>query len=360
METKAKVFVVDDSILSRTILTRAIEQIDDAECVGLASSGKTALSKIIHLKPDLVILDVMMPEMDGIETLSKLKEIDPNLQVVMISSADMKNVKNTLKSLQLGALDFISKPTELESEKAITELSRQISFLAQLVITKKYASFCRQHSFSSSPILEKKVSLELPSAPPVDLVVIGVSTGGPKALEEMLPSLGKNFPCPILIVQHMPPLFTGYLAERLTQQSAFQVKEGEHEEVIQKGTIYLAPGGKHLRVKKKNNTIVLLLDDTPPVNNCRPSVDVLFTSVAEAVQENILAVMMTGMGKDGTEGVRLLKQRKNNICLIQDEASSVVWGMPGSIYTANLADEVVPLKGLGKRILEILHQRKSE
>ncbi|MEK7483667.1 MAG: chemotaxis-specific protein-glutamate methyltransferase CheB [Planctomycetota bacterium] len=359
MDPKAKILIVDDSILSRTILNRAIEQIADAECVGMASSGKMALSKIKQLQPDLVILDVMMPEMDGIETLSKLKEIAPEIQVAMISSADMKTVKKTLKFLQLGAIDFISKPTLMDSEKSILELSRQISFLIQIVITKKYASLCRQQILPN-PTAQKAKSAIASAKTQIELVVIGISTGGPKALEEMLPSLGKEIPCPILIVQHMPPLFTGFLAERLAQHICLKIKEAEHGESIQNGTLYIAVGGRHLRLQKNlENGFYLSLDDSPPINNCRPSVDVLFSSVAEVMKENILAVVMTGMGKDGTEGVRALKSKKNNFCLIQDESSSVVWGMPGSVYTANLADEVLPLESLGKRILELITRIKN-
>lgn len=357
MGTKAKVLVVDDSALSRSFISKALEQVEDAECIGTAASGKIALHKVQTLKPDLVILDVLMPEMDGIETLSRLKEIDPHLQAVMMSSSDMENVKTTLKSLQLGALDFISKPAHLDSDQAIASLSQQLSSLVQVVLTKKYVSLCRQQMPMTSPVSSPVSSPKIVTPQKISsiqLVLIGISTGGPKALAEMVPCFTEEIPCPVLIVQHMPPTFTLLLAESLNQNTKIPVKEAEDGERLQKATVYIAPGGTHLRLQRdKAKQLCFLLEASTPVNNCRPSADVLFWSAAEVVQENILVVVMTGMGRDGTEGVRVLKSKRNNFCLVQDQSSSVVWGMPGSVFNANLADEVVPLELLGKRVMAL-------
>jgi two-component system chemotaxis response regulator CheB len=362
---KAKIIVVDDSAISRAILSKAIEKIEDAECVATAASGKIALAKVQSLKPDVAIIDVMMPEMDGVETLSRLKEILPSLQIIMMSSFDMENVKITLKSLHLGALDFISKPVQLDSEQSILALSHQISALIQVVLTKKYLSAC---SLSTSeaplppfPLGKGRVALPLDFAGiAFQIVVLGISTGGPQALAKLIPCLSPEIPCPVVIVQHMPPTFTRLLAENLSLKSRLPIKEAEDGEVLQKGTVYIAPGGHHLRLRKnREQKLCALSEDSPPVNNCRPAVDVLFLSAAEVLQERILAVVMTGMGRDGTEGIRALKRRKNNFCLIQDQSSSVVWGMPGSIHEAHLADEIVSLEEMGQRIMALTHQTKE-
>lgn len=355
---KAKVLIVDDSITFRYIMSEVIDEIYDAECVGTAATGEIALRKVESLKPDLVLLDVVMQGLDGVETLRCLKERHPHIQAIMVSGFDMQNAKATLESLQIGALDFISKPIVKDPAIGIEQLKTQILPLIQLVLTKKYAALSRQ------PTVQEKFKKYAPAAPSpytvspstknIELILIGVSTGGPKALDQMMPTLSTSIPCPILIVQHMPPMFTQSLAERLQEKTKFKVTEAVNGEIIRAGHVYIAPGGRHLvlRKKRQEENPHLAIRDTPPVNNCRPSVDVLFRSVAGRVKGSVLAVVMTGMGKDGTDGVRMLK-RKGNICLIQDEASSVVWGMPGSVYRAGLADEVLPLYKLGERITEL-------
>lgn len=369
MNDKVKILIIDDSISFRQILLAVIEKITDAECIGTAASGAIALRKIEMLPPDLVLIDVVMPDMDGVETLQRIKTQYPSVEAVMISSFEMNSAKETLRSLQIGALDFVAKPKANNAEQGISELVRYLQPLIHLVQTKKYAKASRS---SYSETHTQKTSLSATENPTVlhsvqseikpllrsrkgrfDLMVIGVSTGGPKALDQLIPKLNAAIPCPIIIVQHMPPMFTESLAEKLNEGTSLQVSEAKGREKLTAGHIYIAPGGKHLVVRSQSDgSFYLSVNEMPPVNNCRPSVDVLFQSIATVFTGNVLAIIMTGMGCDGTEGVRMLK-RNNCKCLVQDEESSVVWGMPGSVFKAGLADEVVPLNQLGNRINQL-------
>lgn len=364
MGDKVKILVVDDSITYRQILITVIERIGDAECVGTAASGAIALHKVKALCPDLLFLDVVMPDMDGVETLQRAKQIRPDIEAIMVSSFELHSAKETLRSLQIGALDFVAKPRADSPETSIAELVQYLRPLIHLVQTKKYASVSRQSqhtSFASVGKLPTRTpSPAKPSLSPtvnviggVDLILIGVSTGGPKALSQMIPKLPSSLPCPVLIVQHLPPMFTESMAMKLNAESPLRVSEAQGGEIVAPGHVFIAPGGKHLIIeRRREGGFCLAVNESPPVNNCRPSVDVLFHSVADVFKGSVLAVIMTGMGRDGTEGVRRLKHRTRTCrCLIQDEMSSVVWGMPGSVFEAGLADEVLPLDLLSARII---------
>lgn len=359
MNDRVKILVVDDSATYRQILLAVIANIPDAECVGTAASGTIALAKIPLLKPDLLLLDVVMPGMDGVETLQRARQLFPDIQAIMVSAFDMDHAKATLRALNLGALHFVAKPMGGDVEENTTELARYLSPLVQLVQTRKYAGLSRQGRPHPAPPPMAKKPQAIPSPPtqkiPIDLIVIGVSTGGPKALECVLPRLPAGLPCPVLVVQHLPPLFTESMAAKLDMESPLRVAEAKGGEALGPGTIYIAPGGKHLVVKRfPGGGYTLALNQDPPVNNCRPAADVLFASVAEVFKGNVLAVVLTGMGRDGTEGVRALKRGVGLCrCWVQDEASSVVWGMPGSVFDAGLADEVVPLEELAARIVRL-------
>lgn len=353
MSDKVKVMVVDDTITYRQILSNVVKILPNTELVGTASSGKTALMKIKSLKPDLVFLDVMMPEMDGIETLQHIKKANPSIQVVMISGFDMANAKATLDSLENGALDFVAKPKAKDMQDGIEQLKHALEPLVDVVLNKSN----KKKGLGTAAIVPKPVAT-LPrkvasTRGKHDLLLIGISTGGPNALQKLFESIKNKLDCPVLIVQHMPPMFTRSLAERLSSLSSMEVVEAEDNQIAEKGKVYIAPGGKHMVVREKvgaNYQIKII--DSPPVNHCKPAVDVLFRSVASFKNIKMLCVIMTGMGRDGTDGVRAVK-RKGNYCLIQDEASSVVWGMPGSVYGESLADEVLPLEKLGSRIVEL-------
>ncbi|MBF0239169.1 MAG: chemotaxis response regulator protein-glutamate methylesterase [SAR324 cluster bacterium] len=366
-----KVLVVDDSITFRQILNRVVSEIPSAECVGVAASGQIALRKAETLQPDLVLLDVMMPEMDGVETLKHLKSSMPFIEAIMISGFNMDNAKATMRSLALGALDFVPKPVAANMQEGMDVLKGQLERLIQVVQTKKIARLSRERlertklDFPSSPAPASRpepavikppvnhISVARSLSDRVQLVVIGSSTGGPNALHQVFSKITSPLPCPILIVQHMPPMFTLSLAERLDKAGQTRVKEAENNESIKPGWAYIVPGGKHMVLEKNSSGNYLLVENNqPPVNNCKPSVDVLFMSVAKVFERRVLSVVMTGMGRDGSEGVRQLKPR-GTISLIQDAATSVVWGMPGSVFDLGLADEVLSAEDLGPRIQEL-------
>jgi len=358
MNDKVDVLIVDDSVVFRRIMSNILESISIANCVGTAASGKIALRKVESLKPDLLLLDVVMPEMDGVQTLTQIKKSHPHIKAIMISGFDMQNAKATLESLEIGALDFIPKPTGKNPTVNSALLKTQLFPLIELLVLEKRGYCNKKTEITSKPAVVSSRYTVSPIAKDIGLVVIGVSTGGPKALDQMLPNIDPAINCPILIVQHMPPLFTESLAKKLQQKTHLKVNEVQGGERLEAGHIYIAQGGKHLLLRKDfKNNFILVLNENPPVNNCRPSVDVLFRSVAGIFEGGILAIIMTGMGRDGTEGLKMLK-RKGSICLIQDKASSVVWGMPGSVYEAGLANEVVPLDKLGQRINELILKKK--
>ncbi|MCP4750266.1 MAG: chemotaxis-specific protein-glutamate methyltransferase CheB [Proteobacteria bacterium] len=353
MGKNVSIMVVDDSITYRRILSKIVEEMRDTELVGTASSGKTALMKLPTLKPHLVFLDIMMPELDGIETLRKVKEYDPNIQVVMVSGIDSENARSTLKSLENGALDFVAKPNAVDMKTGLEHLKNSLEPLVEIVRGKVYPDTNLSPTANAeSAEHDGAVSIQV-SAKKTDFVLIGVSTGGPNALSRMFMSIRDRHQCPILIVQHMPPVFTESLAERLNAVTPLEVKEARDSDVPLNGHVYIAPGGKHMILRKTpEGGIEIGVVDSPPVNHCKPAVDVLFGSVAELDKVDSLCIVMTGMGRDGTEGVRKLKS-KGTPCLIQDKESSVVWGMPGSVYDSALFDEVLPLDRLGERIAEL-------
>lgn len=375
-----KILVVDDTVTERKILSTVLSKIENVELLGTASNGSIALSKMAFLKPDLVLLDLYMPGMDGIQTLREIKHRYPDVDVVIISAIDEKNADITLKALQSGALDFIPKPKTSSVEESIGELRTVLSRLISIARTRKYSREARRMSDTevtdSAKVSEALVEINEPEPlpkteaaltpekpkliipqkkrkpPKIDIVVIGVSTGGPNALQLIVPHLVEDLPTPILVVQHMPAMFTTSLAHRLDSESKITVVEGDDGRVIEKGVMYIAPGGSHMVVRRNKLDITLGLVNSPPVNSCRPSVDVLFRSVAMIYGGYALSVILTGMGHDGVAGVAAIR-RKGGYCLVQDEKSSVIWGMPGAVVMANEADEVIPIARMAERIMEI-------
>ncbi|MDX2469709.1 MAG: chemotaxis-specific protein-glutamate methyltransferase CheB, partial [SAR324 cluster bacterium] len=350
MTDMIKVMVVDDTITYRQILSKVVETLDHAELAGTASSGKTALMKIPTIKPDVIFLDVMMPDMDGIETLYNIKKDFPNIAVVMVSAFDMENAKATLESLENGALDFIAKPVAQNMADGIAQFQTALTPIVSLLFHEKYPN-ANLTTRARQQIFVARESTEAPSAPSVrteassikgkvDLVTIGISTGGPNALHSLFIGIPEVLPCPVLIVQHMPPMFTQSLAERLSSVSKMDITEAVDGEIAHPGHVYIAPGGKHLLAKRQGTGFSLSVTDTPPVNHCKPAVDVLFKSVSEIKNINVLSLILTGMGRDGTEGIKDLKA-KGTFTIIQDEKTSVVWGMPGSVHESGNYDEML-------------------
>ena len=353
---RIRVLVVDDSVVIRRLVTNALEQDTEIEVVGAASNGVIALQRIPHLDPDVLTLDIEMPEMNGIETLRHLRRNYPDLRVIMFSTLTERGAAVTLEALALGADDYVTKASNEGS------IDRSIDRLREELIPK-IKQFFRMPAAAPLPSAEwRPAPLHPCSSPPSGIaparpriVVIGCSTGGPTALATLLPQFPANFPLPILVVQHMPPLFTRLLAERLNSACKMPMGEACQGEAVVAGRILIAPGGFHMKVAMSGGKIHVLLDQSPPQNFCRPAVDALFCSIAEVYGGAVVAAVLTGMGQDGLRGSEILKAHGAAI-LAQDQESSVVWGMPGAVANAGLADRVVPLTQCAQEILRRAEQ----
>jgi len=376
-----RVLVVDDTIVFRKIISDALEEIPGVEVVGKAGNGKMALMRIRDLKPDIITLDIEMPEMNGIEVLEVIKREQIDVGVIVLSAVTVKGGDMTVKALQLGAFDFITKPdsgTVAENRIAIIDmLSPIISAWDQKNKQKSKQEDKQQDKQETKQVPAKKdihvkktvigggsaaynpTSLDdlgtyihnIPFIKKPEIVVIGVSTGGPAALGEMLPKISAGISVPIMIVQHMPPLFTQSLAKSLDAKCKIRVKEAEEGEKLVPGTAYIAPGGKQMKILATagGNSHLIRITDDPPENNCKPAVDYMFRSAVSCFPGKITAVVMTGMGNDGTTGMRLIK-RHGGISIAQDERSCVVYGMPMEVVKAGAADLVLPLEMISEAI----------
>ena len=343
---KIRVMVVDDSVLIRRLVSKALSQDPAIEVVATANNGRFALSKIPQYNPDLVTLDIEMPEMNGLEALAVIRKTYPSLPVIMFSALTSKDATKTLYSLELGANDFVTKSAMGKGDAAF-------DYLRENLIPKiKY--FCREIQDIEPPVVSMLQPTPVtprhaPHTSRVEIIVIGASTGGPNALLEIFPHLPEDLP-PILIVQHMPPIFTAQFAKNLSMKSKVQVEEGRNMQRIRRGHAWIAPGDYHMALRRVGEDVVILTHKEPPENSCRPAADVLFRSAANIYGPNILAIILTGMGQDGLRGCELISKSGGHI-LAQDEASSVVWGMPGYVVQAGLAHKVVPLDKMAHEIL---------
>ncbi len=348
---KKRVLLVDDAVVVRKALSVAIDQDPDLEVAGTAVNGRVGLAKFISLKPDIVLLDVEMPEMNGIETLRELRKIDARVPIIMFSSVTEQGAAITLEALSMGASDYVTKPSNIDMAATLEAISRDL--------IPKVRALCRLPELRASTTPEVKPpvrtsALPLPPRgrllPPVQVVAIGVSTGGPDALSHVLPALPKDFPVPVVIAQHMPAIFTSLLAARLTVKSNLPVQECVSGEPLTAGRIVIAPGDFHMIVNQENGVAMLRTHQGPKENFCRPSVDVLFRSIASVYGARTLAVILTGMGQDGVKECDTLRRLGARI-FVQDEATSVVWGMPGFVARAGLADKILPLDQIGYEIV---------
>jgi two-component system chemotaxis response regulator CheB len=351
-----RILVVDDSVVIRKLLSDTLSEDRALEVVGTASDGRIALAKIAQLKPDLITLDIEMPVMNGLETLAALRKLYPKLPVIMFSTLTDRGAAATLDALSLGASDYAAKPntgSPVDSmERIRAELIPKIKALCGVAVPLKLVAL---------PQVRPAVKVRARRTNPrIEIVAIGTSTGGPNALAEVLPRIPNDFPVPIVVVQHMPPIFTRLLAERLASRSAISVEEGSAGVVLSPGHAWIAPGNFHMKVMRAGVNWRLDLNQAPQENSCRPAVDVLFRSVAVAYGENVLGVVMTGMGADGVLGAQNIRDAGGDV-IIQDQASSVVWGMPGLVHASGLDDAAYPLEHLAAEITRrVLHSRGSQ
>lgn len=354
--SRIRVLVIDDAVVIRKILSDTISADPDLEVVGTAANGRIGLQKIAQVNPDVITLDVEMPEMNGLETLRQIRKDYPKLPVIMFSTLTERGANATFEALALGATDYVTKPANVGSvtnarEAVEKELIRKIKEL-----TSKVKPLDAPKRNSVQPSLEalpqniKPVSRPASTQNQIDVLAIGVSTGGPNALAFLIPKLPEDLGIPVFIVQHMPPMFTRLLAERLNSQSKLKVVEASDGMIVTPGTVYIAPGDYHLEVFQSSKGVHTKLQQSPPENSCRPAVDVLFRSVVSVYGANILGVILTGMGHDGLRGCELIKD-KGGVVLAQDKATSVVWGMPGYVAEAGLADLVLPLETIPLEIV---------
>lgn len=366
---KIKVLLVDDSAVIRKVLGDLISSDPELEVVGTAANGKLALQQLTLLNPDIVTLDIEMPEMDGLQTVQEIRKTGSPVPIIMCSSLTAAGATHTLDALAFGASDYVTKPSShgANTREVIgEELIRKIKGLAGPSARVAHAVPPVAANASQQAAISPKTTtiIEL-SAPPATtstilptVIAIGVSTGGPNALQEVLPLLPAHLSVPVLIVQHMPPLFTKLLAERLSATSKLPVVEATDRQEVRAGTIYLAPGGLHMEVKRLLGRTIIQLHEGPPENSCRPAVDVLFRSVASVYGPAALAVMLTGMGQDGLIGCQKIRESGGSI-FAQDRESSAVWGMPGAVVEAGLASAVLPLRSIAGAISSAVSKRPS-
>jgi two-component system chemotaxis response regulator CheB len=344
---KIKVLIVDDSAFMRKILTDIMTEDDRLEVVGTAKNGEDALNQIRKLQPDLVTLDVEMPVMDGITALEHIvKEF--KIPVVMLSSLTRAGADLTIKALEIGAVDFITKPTSIF--KINTDEIKQT--LIEKVIGASKVSISKVSSAKIQTFAKPKK--EVHTGRLKNIIAIGTSTGGPRALQSVVPLIPGNVDGSILIVQHMPVGFTKSLAERLNSMSEIDIKEAEHGDVLKAGCGYLAPGGYQMEVIQRGGNYVIQLDDSKVVSGHRPSVDAMLDSIVNQNIRNTIAVIMTGMGSDGTKGLKRLKDNGKVRIIAQDEESCVVYGMPGSAVKADTVDVEVPLNKITNEIMKAM------
>lgn len=406
-QKQLRILVVDDSATYRKLISTAVSQLSPEYIVETAATGPIALSKLRANPADLVLCDIFMPEMNGPEVLNHIRREFPRTTVVMISGATGRDADVTINCLNNGALDFIAKPQNASFEKSMEEVVGHLRRVLQVVRLRSGMGpqpgiaaprpgaatapgapappgFLRPGPAAPTPAAPAFPAFQrpgvaapvqpapgpAPAAPPAfrrpglagapparpELLLIGVSTGGPRALQELLPTLPARFPAPVLLVQHMPPMFTKSLADQLDRACQLRVIEASHGEAVQPGTVYIAPGGRHLELARPggpNGPLFTQLTDSPPVLSCRPAVNVLFQSAAALKPRSAIAVILTGMGEDGADGVAALKQSIPTWCIAQDAATSVVYGMPMAVAERGLADEILPLPQIGPRLKEI-------
>ncbi len=383
-----RVLVADDATLFRRVITDALASLPDVEVVGSAPNGRIALEKIRQLKPDVLTLDLEMPDLDGLGVLAAIREARESVTVIVVSALTRRGGQLTLRALEMGAFDFITKPEAAGPEESLAAVRRELAPRLRAIAHRRVVHEILRPPVAATP------SPATPPAPPKrpaspappnpvgaakvelggiagrmtrlttalirpEFVLIGVSTGGPQALARILPQLPGDLEVPVLVVQHMPPVFTLSLADSLASRCALSVCEASANEVLEPRTVYIAPGGRQMRVAHgPGGTRILQITDDPPENNCRPAVDYLFRSVASQFPGRAMAVILTGMGSDGTLGLRLLK-RHGCYVIAQDEATCVIYGMPRAAAEAGVVDSVLPLDAIPSRITAVVRGTRS-
>jgi two-component system chemotaxis response regulator CheB len=363
MKTKTKLLIVDDSRIFRSAIEESLAGQSDIEVIGSVWNGVKALEFIQSNRPDLVTLDVEMPDMDGLETLKAIQEINESnktskpIGTIMLSSHTQKGADTTIKALEMGAFDFVPKPEGKDLKESMEILRRQLVVKIRYFASKRISSLLAKPGPAVPPL--PVITPELAVSSRTKAIVIGVSTGGPRAMASMLPPLCERVDVPIFIVQHMPATFTESLAKSLNAVCRHTVTEGRDDDVIKKDHAYIAPGGRHMLLRKTDEAVRIAVNDQPPEKGCKPSVDILFRSAAAVFGKDVIAIVLTGMGVDGTRGAAVLK-RAGAFVIVQDKETSVVWGMPGSVEAAGHSDVVLPLHRIPHAVMAKMFKSDSE
>jgi two-component system, chemotaxis family, protein-glutamate methylesterase/glutaminase len=346
-----RVLIGDDSIVFRALLKKILSSIEGVEVCDTASDGRAVLNAIERSDPDVVILDVEMPILDGIGVMKSLNLRASMPDVIMCSSFTTAGAEVTIQALELGAHDFISKPdcsSRQESELQLkNQLLPQLLALKSRKISRESTRELRLSRNVCSPLVSSR------STKP-ELIAIGISTGGPSALSKLLPEFPRNFPVPIVIVQHMPPLFLESLSNSLAQKIQMNIKVAENGEVLKAGVVYLAPGQQHLGIQRQGLSLKTFLSDGPPENFCKPAADFLFRSVADCCGKAAIGVVMTGMGHDGAAGLKLMHD-SGALTIAQDRETCTIFGMPKEAIAAGAVDVVLPLEEISQKLKSLLN-----
>lgn len=366
MSTEIRVMICDDSAIIRRLIKTSLQLEKSLEVVCEAKNGREAIEKFNEAKPDVIVMDIEMPVVDGLQAVKEIRQLDATVPIIMFSSLTSRGAAASLDALAAGATDFATKPTGAgHIQQALESLRRDlIPKLLQWTVGKR-ASLAEQNaaadnhlaSLTSSEFriagLDTTTRSAGKSIGQIHAIAIGVSTGGPQALARLLGNLPSPFPIPILIAQHMPPVFTNLLAERLTKQTGHDVHEAVDGEELTGGSVLIAPGDHHLTIERQGNKVVAKLNQDPPEHSCRPSVNPLFCSLADCFGDQALGIVLTGMGQDGARGAKQIKSHGGYV-FVQDKASSTVWGMPGQVVQSGCADRILPLDQIADQVNRVI------
>lgn len=347
------ILVVDDSALMRRVMCDIINSDELFQAQDVCRDGLEAYEKLKTTSYDAVVLDVNMPKMDGLQLLEKLQEEKIKATVIMVSTLTTKDAQTTILAMERGAVDFVPKPTNIIEAKGLDFKERLLSVLTA-VLDSKQNSMSMRNVRERTTVAAPKVSLNNASRRMAGnkVVALACSTGGPKALQSVIPFLPQNMNAPMVLVQHMPVGFTKTMAERLNEISKVKVKEAEDGDILKKGTVYIAPGGKHMLVKKTAEGHKIALSDAPPIGGLKPCANLTYESLTNCGYDEVVCVVLTGMGADGTQGIKELKKRKKIHTIAQNAETCIVYGMPKSLVESKMADEIVPLNEVAQTIIK--------
>jgi two-component system chemotaxis response regulator CheB len=362
LKARHRVMIVDDSVVVRGLVSRWVGEAPDFEVVSAVANGRIALEKLDEARPDIVLLDLDMPELDGVATIPLLLARRPAASVIVVSTMTKRSAEISLRCLSLGAIDYLTKPGSQQQVASGSDFRRELMARLEGIAAHLHRAADRpvrpeRPVCSPAPRRERQPAISHGLGLPPRCLLIGASTGGPRAVIHLLKGVAHLSPrIPILIVQHMPPIFTTVFAEQVSHETGLLAREGQDGEILEPGRVYIAPGGRHMGLSLQSGEPAIRLDDSAPVQHCRPAVDILFGDAAKVFGAAGLGVVLTGMGSDGTAGARALSQA-GGIILAQDEATSTIWGMPGSVAKAGLARSVLPLDAMAPAIDAVIGRR---